>query len=125
MEQAMSYQGVMNNAMQAGKESQLMQLQQKAFNAAGAANRDEQITKVAQEFEAMFINEMLRPMRESVEVDKLFGGGFAEETYRSMLWDEYGKEMSKTGQLGVAEMVKEQLYKYEAAMRGNPAIAPR
>lgn len=65
--------------------------------------------KVAGDFEAMFLAQMLSPMWEGIETDGMFGGGSAEETFRSMMINEYGKLISKAGGLGFATTVKAEL----------------
>lgn len=59
----------------------------------------------AENFEAFFITRMMESMFEGVSTDGLFGGGQAEKIYRSLLLDEYGKEMAKTGNIGVKDYV--------------------
>ncbi len=59
----------------------------------------------AENFEAFFITRMMESMFEGVSTDGLFGGGHAEKIYRSLLLDEYGKEMAKTGNIGVKDYV--------------------
>lgn len=78
-----------------------------------------QIDAAAKEFESMFLTEMLRPMFDSVGVDENFGGGKGEEIFRSFMLDEYGKNLSQNGGLGIAALVKEQLI----AMQGKPPPA--
>ncbi|MBQ8465185.1 MAG: rod-binding protein [Alphaproteobacteria bacterium] len=61
--------------------------------------------KAAEDFEAFFITSTLESMFAGVKTDGLFGGGSAEKIYRSMLFDEYGKLMAKSGGVGVSEQV--------------------
>lgn len=63
----------------------------------------------AQDFEAMFMAEVIRPMFDSIEIDERFGGGKGEEIFRGMLADEYGKIMSASGGIGLASPVKQAL----------------
>lgn len=72
-----------------------------------------QIDKVAKDFESVFISQMLTPMFESVEVDETFGGGTGEEMYRSLMVEEYGKLIAKTGGIGIAEQVKAELIRLQ------------
>lgn len=69
----------------------------------------EKINAAAQDFEAMFLSEMLKPMFESVKVDETFGGGKGEEIFGGFLRDEYAKIYAGTGSLGIADLVKQQL----------------
>ena len=68
-----------------------------------------QADKVSGEFEAMFLSSMLQPVFAGLKGSKMFGGGHAEETWTAMLVDEYGKVMAKSGGLGIAKMVRDQI----------------
>ena len=83
-------------------------------------SRDEQeIKETAQSFEAFFLTKMMESMYEGVSTDGMFGGGHAEKIYRSLLLDEYGKSMAKTGTVGVADYVmKSILDMQEMASKG-------
>lgn len=61
--------------------------------------------EAAESFEAFFMTRMMESMFEGVSTDGFFGGGQAERVYRSLLLDEYGKEMAKTGTIGVKDYV--------------------
>jgi flagellar protein FlgJ len=63
----------------------------------------------AEEFEAVFISQMLAPMFETLNTDELFGGGPGADIYRSMMVDEYGKTIAKSGGLGIADAVQREL----------------
>jgi flagellar protein FlgJ len=66
--------------------------------------------RVSREFEAMFLSSMLQPMFAGVKTAKgKFGGGHGEETFSAMLVDEYGKMMAKSGGVGIASMVRQQI----------------
>lgn len=77
--------------------------------AAPLAQGKDAIRAAAEEFEAVFISQMLGHMFAGEETNPLFGGGFAEDIYKSMMVDEYGKLMSKNGGIGVADHVVRQL----------------
>jgi peptidoglycan hydrolase FlgJ len=68
-----------------------------------------QAKKVAQEFEAMFVGMMLKSMRETVGKDKLTGGGHGEETFRSLLDQEYAASAARNGGIGLAKMIEKEL----------------
>ncbi len=61
--------------------------------------------KSAEDFEAFFLTKMMETMFDGVSTEGMFGGGHAEKIYRSMLLDEYGKEMAKVGNVGVKQSV--------------------
>jgi peptidoglycan hydrolase FlgJ len=71
------------------------------------------INKTAQDFEAMFIGQMFQPMFESVGTDPNFGGGHGEDVMRSFLVQEYGKIAAKSGHLGIAAQVKNEMIKMQ------------
>jgi len=67
--------------------------------------------KAAEDFEAFFISQMYQHMFAGVKTDGLFGGGHAEEIWRSMLIDEYGKITAKSGGIGIADSVMQFMLK--------------
>lgn len=69
------------------------------------AKTKEAAKTVADEFEAMFIAQMLAPMFEALDTDGITGGGSAERAFRPMLVNEYAKEMSQQGGIGIADQV--------------------
>jgi len=77
----------------------------------GAVKNTEQVKEAAQKFEAFFIGQMMEYMMAGLKSDETFGGGHAEETWRSMLNQEYGKEIAKTGRLGVTDSVMKAMIK--------------
>ncbi|MBJ6801201.1 rod-binding protein [Geomonas propionica] len=79
----------------------------------------EQIKKVAREFEAMFVSMMLKSMRDTVGKDTLTGGGKGEETFRSLLDQEYANAAVQGGGIGLAQTIEREL----ARTYGAPAPA--
>lgn len=57
------------------------------------------------EFESMFVKLMLSQMRKSIEKQNMISGGYAEEIFEDMLYDEYAKNISKNESLGIAEQI--------------------
>ena len=75
-------------------------------------SKRKELKKIAQDFESLFTGMMLKSMRATVAEDKLTGGGKAEETYRSMLDQEYATAASKRGgSNSLASMVEKELLK--------------
>ena len=70
-------------------------------NAPGRA----QAAKAAQEFEAVFLSQMLQPMFDGLKTDGTFGGGFAEEIYRGLMLENIGREMAASGGIGLSDAV--------------------
>lgn len=87
----------------------------KAATASLGANKLQAIDKASKEFEGMFISEMLNHMFEGIEVDPEFGGGHGEEMFRSMLVQEYGKQIAQGPGIGIASKVKEAMIAMQTA----------
>lgn len=73
----------------------------------------DQIDHAAQEMESVFLSQMLGHMFEGIEVDGVFGGGQAEQVYRDMLNQEYGKIISEAGGIGLADSIKAEMIKLQ------------
>ena len=71
------------------------------------------IQKAAQDFEAVFLSQMLAPMFNTVPTDNMFSGGQAEETWRSVLLDEYGKMMAKNGGIGLSDAIAAEMLRLQ------------
>ena len=67
----------------------------------------------AEDFEAVFISEMMKPMFQMVEVNDTFGGGKGEEIFRDMMVQEYGKMIAKQGGIGLAAQIKADLIRIQ------------
>ena len=79
-------------------------------NLHGTKQRDpEKVGKLAEEFEAQFISQMLETMFNTIPVNEELGGGYGEETFRSLLVEEYGKIIARTGGIGMADEVKREV----------------
>jgi flagellar protein FlgJ len=90
-----------------------MHIQQKQPVKAGAAADPEAVSKTAKEFEAMFLGQMMQQMFAQVKTDGLFGGGHGEEMFRSLLVDQYAKEIAAGPGLGMSQAVERQLLKLQ------------
>jgi flagellar protein FlgJ len=85
-----------------------------ATKAAGKKKlNDAQLTQAAQDFEAMFMTEMMKPMFEDIKPDEMFGGGKGEEIFQGFMLEEYGKIMAQTGQIGIADQVKAEMMRMQ------------
>lgn len=65
--------------------------------------------KAAEEFESFFLTQMLEHMFEGIETDGVFGGGYGEGVFRSMMLQEYGRILARSGGIGLADMVGREL----------------
>ncbi|HEY9164309.1 MAG TPA: rod-binding protein [Magnetovibrio sp.] len=94
-----------NTAMGAAKAKSLPHI--------GKNQSIEKIRKTAEEFEAVYLSQMLRPMFDGIEVEAPFGGGQAEDMYRSLMVDEYGKSIAKSGGIGIADQVVREMLRMQ------------
>ncbi len=66
--------------------------------------------KAAQDFEALTLGEMLKPMFATVDTSKgRFGGGQGEAMWKPMLVEEMAKTIAKNGGIGLADSVMKEL----------------
>ena len=79
--------------------------QSKAATDGLSAADQKKVKKAAQDFEGFFVGQMMQSMTEGLETNEYFGGGHGEDMWRSMLNQEYGKEVAKSGRMGIASSV--------------------
>jgi flagellar protein FlgJ len=73
-------------------------------------DRSSELYKASQDFEALFIKQMLDVMRKTIhKEDDLLNGGIGQDVYEDMLYGEYAKKMAETAQFGLADMIYRQL----------------
>lgn len=72
-----------------------------------------QIEKASKDFESLFISQMVEQMFGDSEGDSAFGSSETNDVYKGMMMDEYGKQISKAGGIGVADYVKRELMKLQ------------
>lgn len=68
-----------------------------------------EIKKASAEFEALFINQMLKVMRETVVKGGVFHGGNGEDIYNSLFDSELSNLMAKGGGIGLQKIFTGQL----------------
>ena len=78
------------------------------------------IRQTAQEFEATFMAQMLRPMFEGLSTEAPFGGGHAEETWRGFMIDEMGKQITRAGGVGLADQVMAAMIRMQSGQTAAP-----
>jgi Rod binding domain-containing protein len=83
----------------------------------------EQLDVVAKDFESMFMTEMIKPMFEEInKPNEMFGGGKGEEIFNGFMMQEYGKLITETGGIGIADAVKQELIRMQETA-DNPRSA--
>jgi peptidoglycan hydrolase FlgJ len=81
------------------------------------------IKKKAQEFESMFLQQMMTAMfgeKEESDMfgsggedDGMFGGGESNEIYRGWMAQQYGDVVAKNGGIGIASYIERELIKLQ------------
>jgi len=79
------------------------------------------VRQQAEEFEGVFLNTLTKQMFSSLKTDaSVMGGGFGEETWRSMQSEMLANTMAQNGGLGIAEqLLPDLLALQEAANKQN------
>ena len=79
------------------------------------------IEKVAQDFEAMAIGQLLAPMFDTVDTAHgMFGGGAGEETWKPMLIAEFGKHIAAHGGFGLAAPIMAAMIRMQELQPAGP-----
>jgi Rod binding domain-containing protein len=71
------------------------------------------IAKTSQDFEASFVSNMLGQMFEGLDGSGPFDGGQGEAMFQSVLMDAFGKQIAKSGGVGVAASVQREMLKMQ------------
>jgi Rod binding domain-containing protein len=83
-----------------------------------AADVTAKLRQAAEDFTAVALNELLKPMFETTDsADGPFGGGDGERAFRPMLVSEAAKQIARSGGLGLAEPVYQQMLRLQEARR--------
>ncbi len=85
----------------------------RATEAAAQSGDSGRIREAAEQFEAVFLAQMLSPMFETLGTDGMFGGGSGERIYRSLMVEEYGKAIAHSGGVGIADQVEQEMLKLQ------------
>ena len=78
--------------------------------AAGAAGRAGAIERAAQDFESIFLAQLVRSMTEGLDGQGLLGPA---TPFGAMLLDEHAKLIARTGGIGVADAVRRELMRWQ------------
>ena len=81
------------------------------------------IHKAAEKFEAMYVSDMMNYMFTDTDMSgNAFGGGPGEKMYQSLMVNEYGNTMAKSGQAGIAPVLEREMLRLQELQR-NPRLA--
>jgi flagellar protein FlgJ len=67
----------------------------------------------ARQLASLFVDQLLREMRKTIPESTLFDGGRAQEIYEQMIDERLADHIAASGQFGLAEMIHNQLLKYD------------
>jgi len=74
------------------------------------------VRQQAEEFEGIFLNTLTKQMFSSIKTDEAsMGGGFGEETWRSMQAEQLAGTMAQNGGLGIADQLMPDLLALQEA----------
>ena len=94
----------------------------------GATLTPSEIAKVrqqAEDFEGVFLNTLTKELFSSIKTDEsVMGGGFGEETWRSMQSEQLAANMAQNGGLGIAEQLLPDLLAMQEAANNQNTILP-
>ena len=78
-----------------------------------ASQSPTEAAKTAEDFEAFFLSQMFDTMFAGLRTDGPFGGGQAEQVYRSLLSQEFGRVVARNGGIGIADYVQREILKLQ------------
>ncbi|MCH8488910.1 MAG: rod-binding protein [Oceanicaulis sp.] len=78
------------------------------------ARTPDQIRATAQDFEAVFLAQVLEAMMGET-TQSSFGGGPGEAAFSSMLNEEYAKVITRAGGIGLADSLAREMLRYQEA----------
>jgi flagellar protein FlgJ len=70
------------------------------------------LQEASYDLEAIFVNMLLKEMRKSIEKTGMFHGGYAEDMWDDMLYDEYARNIARSNKFGMASMIYNQMERY-------------
>ncbi|MDF1567914.1 MAG: rod-binding protein [Spirochaetaceae bacterium] len=74
-----------------------------------SAGDSEELRQVCEDFESLFVKMMLDSMRNTLADDTLIPKNSGEKLFEDKLYDEYAQKLSETADLGIADMMYDQL----------------
>ena len=83
----------------------------KSGGRASSDQRDAELKETCCELESLFINYLLKEMRQTIDKSGFISGGRAEEIYTSMLDTHMAKQFAHKGGIGLSSIFMEQLSK--------------
>ncbi len=72
--------------------------------------------KAGKDYESVFISEFMGQMFNGISTDGPFGGGQGEQMFRSLMLDQYGKQIASRGGFGLSDAITKQLLSHQEAI---------
>jgi Rod binding domain-containing protein len=82
-----------------------------------SAPRDAKAWATAQAFESFFLGQVLNAMSAGLKTDGPFGGGPSEGAWRGMMNEKVGEAVARSGGVGIADHVYQQMLKMQEETR--------
>lgn len=82
-----------------------------ALERAVQAGEDKKLKDACVEFEAIMLQQMIKGMRKTIDRSDLIKHTMGQEIFEEMLDESYAKEMAKSNQMGLAEILYRDLSK--------------
>ena len=73
----------------------------------------------AKQLEGVFLNTLTSTMFSSIKTDGTFGGGFGEETWRSMQSEQMADSIAQSGGIGLADSITRSLLDIQEAAQAS------
>ena len=104
------------NAFSKMTENKMDRLQKQALD--GEYKDEKELKALAQQFESIFVNQLLKSMRETLPKEGLLSS-FSVDMYESMFDQEVAGEMSKGKGMGLADVLYTQLSRMNGDKQGE------
>lgn len=82
------------------------------------------LLKQAKSLEGVFLNTLTKEMFSSIKTDGMFGGGFGEETWRSMQAEQLADSIAQSGGVGLADQITRSLLDVQEAAQQSATATP-
>lgn len=77
------------------------------------------VQKISKEFEAIFLEFMIKSMRDTIHKSKFIHGGTGEEIFTSLLDAEYAKSIAEQQSNGLGKIIEQELLRMINIQNGN------
>jgi Rod binding domain-containing protein len=86
----------------------------------GQSDDAARLRKAAKDFEAVFLYQVLKQMRNTINKEEMFHGGTGEDLFSDMMDEEIAKTMAGRGSTGIGEAIYRQLCRRYGIEEGKP-----